>query len=914
MNIRPSPTFSSHEPAPPPDPTMEEASDQVSSPGRPSTRPWPGALRWIQQSTFAPEWLPEPLRHPLIGYLAALLIEASAMSLILVLHSLSPSFSFQWILVVLGVVVVALNWGEGPGLFATLAGALLFYLVVLPLNYSWAVDDLPDAIGLILYLVVGISVSLLAGGSERARQKAEATTRRLAQVEAHSRFDAQRLRTVLDVLPSAVMIADHDGQLLAMNPATTSLWGGDLVPGTDMTRYSSHNQFQAWWARTGQPLSPEEWPLVRTLHSGEAVLNEELEIETVDGQRRIILNSSAPIRDETGAVISAVISAQDVSELRRLEREAAERAQELEAIFDTITDGITVLDATGSVVRTNQAFRRLSGADRHPEYLALSADQRLPALAMRDSQGEPLAVDDWPATRLLRGETLTGVDVMVATLDGRDIVINVGGAPIRGQLGRVSGCVGVFRDVTARYQLEQHTRETLGALVAMAEAMVQVRPTIPGVDKEDGAATNTVVADAVLPLVARRLGQLTHSVLRCRHVSIVAVDPPTGQLDPVTQVGLPPDQAQAWWTSWSSPQRLEDRYSEPVAAALHAGEPALLDTHHLPECFWYTLFGAETGRIVPMQLGSELVGVLLIDYRDPDHDYSSQEEILLTGALAQLGALVLERDRLLRGWAEARANELALYETKAQMDTFLGIASHELKTPLTSLKLSLQISERRLNKLARSKTGLPAASEKDMMLQSAVDQLSRTAHQMERLERLVNDLVDVSRIQAGRLELRLHHADLAAIIQEAILDQQQAAPDRTIHLRILADVPLPVYADAGRIEQVVTNYLTNALKYSPADRPVEVGVTVEAGQQARVWVRDHGPGLPQEEQDLIWERFHRVKGVEVQSGAGVGLGLGLHISRMIVERHQGQVGVESAPGEGSTFWFTLPLNNRATAS
>ena len=105
---------------------------------------------------------------------------------------------------------------------------------------------------------------------------------------------------------------------------------------------------------------------------------------------------------------------------------------------------------------------------------------------------------------------------------------------------------------------------------------------------------------------------------------------------------------------------------------------------------------------------------------------------------------------------------------------------------------------------------------------------------------------------------------------------------------------------------MVTNYLTNALKYSPADRPVEVGIDVEP-EHARVWVRDHGQGLPLSEQERIWERFHRVKGVEVQSGAGVGLGLGLYVSRMIVERHQGQVGVQSTTGQGATFWFTLPL-------
>jgi signal transduction histidine kinase len=111
--------------------------------------------------------------------------------------------------------------------------------------------------------------------------------------------------------------------------------------------------------------------------------------------------------------------------------------------------------------------------------------------------------------------------------------------------------------------------------------------------------------------------------------------------------------------------------------------------------------------------------------------------------------------------------------------------------------------------------------------------------------------------------------------------------------------------DAGRIEQVVTNYLTNALKYSPVDRPVEVGIEVET-EHVRVWVRDYGEGVPLAEQEYIWERFHRAQGVEVQSGTGVGLGLGLYISRMIIERHQGQVGVQSTPGQGATFWFTLP--------
>jgi signal transduction histidine kinase len=178
--------------------------------------------------------------------------------------------------------------------------------------------------------------------------------------------------------------------------------------------------------------------------------------------------------------------------------------------------------------------------------------------------------------------------------------------------------------------------------------------------------------------------------------------------------------------------------------------------------------------------------------------------------------------------------------------------------------------------------------------------------QAERLNRLVNDLVDVSRIQSGKLELHPARADLTAIVRAAVEEQRQAAPVRALAVQVPADRCVPVTADADRIGQVVTNYLTNALKYSPEDRPIAVGLTVD-GHQARVWVRDEGLGLPPEEQEAIWERFHRARGIEVQSGSGIGLGLGLHICRTIIERHHGQVGVESAPGQGSTFWFTLSL-------
>jgi signal transduction histidine kinase len=306
-----------------------------------------------------------------------------------------------------------------------------------------------------------------------------------------------------------------------------------------------------------------------------------------------------------------------------------------------------------------------------------------------------------------------------------------------------------------------------------------------------------------------------------------------------------------------------------------------------------------------------------LDYGSEEHEYTS-EDIALSKAIGRLAALVIERERLLHERAEARARELALGEANLRMDEFLGVASHELRTPLTSIKGNVQLAKRQLRKFVQSRgpfeTDASRPSSIDRLnieaeitthLEAAQGLLDRTERQIQLLNRLVGDLLDVSRIQANKLELRLEHCDLVGIVREAVEDQQQIAPLRLIRLELPPE-KVYVIADSGAIGQVVTNYLSNALKYSASDRLVEVTLSIE-GQAARLSVHDDGPGLPDSEQERVWERFYRVSGIEVQSGSQEGLGLGLHISRTIIERHQGQVGIQSSPGHGSTFWFTLPL-------
>jgi PAS domain S-box-containing protein len=255
------------------------------------------------------------------------------------------------------------------------------------------------------------------------------------------------------------------------------------------------------------------------------------------------------------------------------------------------------------------------------------------------------------------------------------------------------------------------------------------------------------------------------------------------------------------------------------------------------------------------------------------------------------------------------------------LDAFLSIASHELRTPLTSIKASVQFCLRQVKSLLARGPGPSAAPEDADDLDGSLDEALRKLQRMlergnlqaGRLNRVVGDLLDASRLRAGTFELRRERCDLLAIVRRAVDEQCAGWSGRVIEVVEPAEPQaLVVVADVGRIARVVAHFLTNALKYAPADRPVRVRVALEGTAEpwarvASVSVRDEGPGLTLRQQAHIWQRFYRASGVKQQQGPSVGLGLGLYVSRAIVERHGGTVGLESRPGAGSTFFFTLPM-------
>src|SRR5438874_1197552 len=587
--------------------------------------------------------------------------------------------------------------------------------------------------------------------------------------------------------------------------------------------------------------------------------------------------------------------------------DAIARAKQLEAIFEAIVDGVIVYDSEGRIQQMNSMAREILAVNSQPDYSTSMLDDRFSLLRERlfpfkvlDDHGIPLSQEQWPVIRILNGEMLKGsnaVDIRSSALDGREIELSITGSPVFGKGGDIVGAVTIMRDVTERRKLERRTHEALKALLAMAEVLVLVR---------DGVASLSIdkvtVAESA---VAKRLAELTRDILNCQRVGITTIESETTVLRAMAIVGLSPEQEVQWWAEQQQHEsRLSDSRTPELISRLRANEVLQLDMTQPPFSDQPNPYGIQTLLVAPMCIGDQLVGILSLDNGSRRHEYT-QEEMALAGAVAKLAGLVIERERLLQEREESRANEIALRGANRRMDEFLGIACHELKTPLAAIKGNVQLAERRLQRLTSDRK-----TQIDRLLPDLLENANR---QTDRLDRLVSDLLDVSRIQVGKLEMRSELCDLETVVQETIQEQRMINPTRSILVEMPAEEALPIEADADRIGQVVANYLTNALKYSSADKPVTVSLEME-GPVARVSVQDEGPGLPPSEQERIWERFHRVRGVEVQTGSGIGLGLGLYISKTIITWHGGRVGVASTPGQGSTFWFTLPLAQQQSSS
>lgn len=262
--------------------------------------------------------------------------------------------------------------------------------------------------------------------------------------------------------------------------------------------------------------------------------------------------------------------------------------------------------------------------------------------------------------------------------------------------------------------------------------------------------------------------------------------------------------------------------------------------------------------------------------------------LALAALLVRLARAVVERER------DLRSDLRQLREVEQLQSDFVSTVSHELRTPLTSMRGAL---------------GLVLGGAAGAIDPRARD-LLRIAHQnTDRLIRLINDILDIEKIEAGHVTLRREPVDLARILASTVAGVEALAGERGVRLELDAEPGVVLAGDADRLVQLFTNLLSNAIRYSPRGETVGIGAAV-AGERVTVRVSDRGPGIPAEFQRRIFGRFQQAQGGASRQTGGTGLGLA--ISRAIVELHTGSIRFETAPGVGTTFIVELPCTPLAT--
>jgi len=539
-----------------------------------------------------------------------------------------------------------------------------------------------------------------------------------------------------------------------------------------------------------------------------------------------------------------------------------------ETMIAGMSDGVVLVDGEGRTVFLNPAAQNLLGRSD----VGVPITQHAEIYHLRDEHGRPIDAKELPAARALS----TGKPVRDKTLcvmrGDRNVTISISATPLH-EDGRISGVVVTFRDITERKRLEESMQVQAERAQILADAGAFFSSNIDPV----------WVTQAIAERTAEVLGDWVAVILKQPEINDLRVA--SIHHRDLASLGL------AWSYIYRQPLHVGEGLIGQVIAtgypslttnvsSAQSGMSMATDTtsYHTPSMQLASLL------ILPLRTRRETLGALVIAANNPAC-MMTEDKLPLAELLAERASLAIENSTLYTEQVEARRK---LEDLSRLKDEFLSIASHELRTPVTSIKGYTQLAKTLIH-------------END--LRTSEEYLDIALDQIDRMSRLILELLDVSRIETGRLEIRREPIDWSAFVHDVVHHHHTTVSDR----RLALNVPVNgkrVIGDRDRLEQVLGNLLENAVKYSPDGSEIIVSVE-DRSEQLVTSVRDRGIGIPADELGQVFERFHR--GRQVSSTNYGGLGLGLYISKQIIERHGGSIWVESAEGVGTTFYFSLPV-------
>jgi PAS domain S-box-containing protein len=854
---------------------------------------------------------------------------------------------FPLITLFTAVVFIARYAGRGPALLSLVLGGVAGVYFFLQPRHSFSVGHPEDQSGLVLYGVLGIASIGLFESLRNARRRAEDKERQL-ETEVAARRNAERvlaeeserLRTTLASIGDAVITTDAAGRVIGMNALAESLTG--------WTRAEAAGQpldavFRIVNEETRQAVKD---PATRALGEGAVVgpANRTALIAR-DGTERPVDDSAAPIRTKAGEVLGCVLVFRDVSERRRLDRENASRfraARLLAAIVESSDDAIVSKSLEGIIQSWNAAAERLFG------YPAEQAVGRHISLII---PADRLAEEDRIIETLKAGRRIDHFETVRVRKDGRPVLVSLTISPVRDEAGRVVGASKIARDITGQRRAEERERQLLvEAATANAKfrAFFDQGPLFAGVMALDGTLleANRLSLEACGYTKEQVLGKkfwdcpwwnpspelaetIRAATARAAAGETFRLEMPYFVADGgqrVVDFVLLPIRDESGRVIFLAPtgsditdrKRAEaDRQKFVTLVETSTDFVGMCDLEGVP--FFVNRAGLEMvglerieeARRTPVRefffpedqdkivdeffpsvlaKGHGETEVRFRHFRTGQARWMAYKVLTLTDpcgrpvALATVSQDVTERRQLEYDLRKLAAD---LSEADRRKDEFLATLAHELRNLLAPVRNAVQVI-----RLAPDRS----AGEQARALME---------RQLQQMVRLVDDLLDVSRIGTGKLELRRERVPLAEVVNSAVETSRPLIEHLGHELTVtLPDEPVAVDADPTRLTQVFSNLLNNSAKYT--DRGGRIWLTAgRQGDDVVVSVRDTGIGIAADQLPRVFGMYSQVHSSLGRSQGG--LGIGLTLVRRLVEMHGGRIEAHSeGTGKGSEFVVRLP--------
>jgi len=645
---------------------------------------------------------------------------------------------------------------------------------------------------------------------------------------------------LFDGLPVAIYTCDRSGYITSFNQAAANLWGRKPEIGKDLW-CGSWKIFHP----NGEPLNLDNCPMARTLKEGIAIEGEEIIIERPDGTRINVQPYPVPTFNEAGELVGAVNTLIDVTEQRSGETKQAMLA----AIIESSEDAIVSKTLDGIVTSWNKSAAKMFGYSEG-EMVGKSITTVIPKNRLQE--------EDLILGKIRQGKKVEHYETYRLRKDGMEIAVSLTISPIKNQAGQVIGASKIARDISKQKNSEESLQryadnlETVNSVGRMVSERLDVQEILQQ------------VTDVTTETTGAAFGAFFYNKFDENGESYTLFTLSGAPREAFEKFGMPRNTAVFHPTfSGEGTVRVDDITKDPRYGKNHPhfGMPK----GHLPVVSYLAVPVISKSGVV--------IGGLFYGHPEPGR-FNIHHESLVESVATQ-AAIALENARLYE----------EIKKLNARKDDFIGLASHELKTPVTSLSGYLQIINRRL----------PQDDLNKPFIEKALAQINK-------LSGLISDLLDVSKIETGQLPLSFTGFDLLHLVREVIEVMQYSTKTHQLKLDTSID-KLLITADRQRIEQVIINLLSNAIKYSPGANLVNLSVSA-VDNKALVAVQDFGLGITHDQQERIFTRFYRVEDMAAHIS---GLGIGLFISKEIISRHNGRLWVESGSGKGSVFFFEIPL-------